>query len=95
MMQFKTILKNPAEWMLSSGPHGEIVISSRVRLARNLRNISFPGWAVEEDRIEILNRVKPAVEELKEMNGAFSSDLSDLTAVKKQILVERHLISRE
>ena len=95
MMRFKTILKNPAEWMLSSGPHGEIVISSRVRLARNLRDISFPGWAVEEDRIQILNRVKPAVEGLTEMEGAFSSDLSDLTAVKKQILVERHLISRE
>ena len=95
MMRFKTILKNPAEWMLSSGPHGEIVISSRVRLARNLRNMSFPGWAVEEDRIEILDRVKPAVEGLTEMEGAFSSDLSDLTAVKKQILVERHLISRE
>ena len=95
MMQFKTILKNPAQWMLSSGPYGEIVISSRVRLARNLRGISFPGWAVEEDRIEVLNRVKPAVENLNEMSGAFSSDLSNLKAVNKQILVERHLISRE
>ena len=95
MMQFKTILKNPAEWMMSSGPNGEIVISSRVRLARNLKNLSFPGWAIEEDRSLVLNQVKPVIESLTEMRGAFSSELTDLNAVKKQVLVERHLISRE
>ncbi len=95
MMQFNTILKNPAEWMLSTGPCGEIVISSRVRLARNLAGLSFPGWADEEDRMLVLNSVKPAIEELSEMRGAFSSDLRDLSAIKKQVLVERHLISRE
>jgi len=95
MMQFNTILKNPAEWMMSSGPNGEIVISSRVRLARNLKKISFPGWAIEEDRSLVLNQVKPVIESLTEMRGAFSSELTELTAVKKQVLVERHLISRE
>ena len=95
MMQFNTILKNPAEWMLSTGPSGEIVISSRVRLARNLAGLSFPGWAAEEDRKLVLGSVQPAVEGLTEMRGAFSSDLSDLSAIKKQVLVERHLISRE
>ena len=95
MMQFKTILKNPAEWMMSSGPNGDIVISSRIRLARNLKKLSFPGWAVKEDRSQVLNEVKPVVESLSEMKNAFSSDLTELTAVKKQVLVERHLISRE
>ena len=81
--------------MMSSGPNGDIVISSRIRLARNLKSLSFPGWAIEEDRLSVLNEVKPVVESLSEMKGAFSSDLTGLTAVKKQVLVERHLISRE
>jgi protein arginine kinase len=95
MMQFKTILNNPAEWMLTSGPLGEIVISSRIRLARNLSGFSFPGWANEDDRMLVLNSVKPTVDTLSEMRGAFSSDLRNLTTIRKQVLVERHLISRE
>ncbi|MFP6873218.1 MAG: protein arginine kinase [Verrucomicrobiales bacterium] len=95
MMQFNTILKNPAEWMLTSGPLGEIVISSRIRLARNLAGVSFPGWATEDDRMLVLNSVKPTVDTLSEMRGAFSSDLRNLNTIRKQVLVERHLISRE
>jgi protein arginine kinase len=95
MKQFNTILKNPAEWMQSTGPYCEIVISSRIRLARNVSGASFPGWASEEDRLAVLESAKPAVEGLSEMRGAFSSDLRDLSATKKQVLVERHLISRE
>jgi len=94
-MQFNTILKNPAEWMLTSGPLGEIVISSRIRLARNLAGVSFPGWAAEDDRMLVLNSVKPTVATLSEMRGAFSSDLRNLNTIRKQVLVERHLISRE
>ena len=81
--------------MLTSGPLGEIVISSRIRLARNLSGFSFPGWANEDDRMLVLNSVKPTVDTLSEMRGAFSSDLRNLTTIRKQVLVERHLISRE
>ena len=94
-MQFKTILNNPAEWMLTSGPLGEIVISSRIRLARNLSGFSFPGWATEDARMLVLDSVKPTVDTLSEMRGAFSSDLRNLSTIRKQVLVERHLISRE
>ncbi|MCP4847448.1 MAG: protein arginine kinase [Verrucomicrobiaceae bacterium] len=94
-MQFKTILNNPAEWMLTAGPLGEIVISSRIRLARNLSGFSFPGWAAEDVRMLVLDSVKPTVDTLSEMRGAFSSDLRNLSTIRKQVLVERHLISRE
>ena len=95
MMQFATLLKNPAEWMLSGGPSGDIVISSRVRLARNLAGRPFPGWASGEEREEVMRSVLPEVEGLTEMRGAFSSELKQLEAMRKQVLVERHLISRE
>jgi len=89
------LFSSPGEWVRGDGPHHQIVISSRVRLARNLRNHAFPGWAKKAERLQILEQIKPRVEELTEMQDAFSEYLQDLTALDKQVLVERHLISRE
>jgi protein arginine kinase len=95
MMRFSTLIKHPADWM--AGGHGEhgAVLTSRIRLARNLRNHPFPGWAKREQRAAALDLMRPAVEALPAMKGAFSHELGDLTSVQKQVLVERHLISRE
>lgn len=91
----KLLLSNTGEWLRGDGPHHQIVISSRVRLARNLRSHAFPGWAKKAERLQILEEIKPKVEELPEMQDAFSEYLQDLSALDKQVLVERHLISRE
>jgi protein arginine kinase len=71
------------------------VLSSRVRLARNLRSIPFPGWAKKADRQKTLESIQPVVEKLMEMNDCFSDSMDNLIAIDKQVLVERHLISRE
>lgn len=94
-MKFANITSSSGEWLQGEGPHHQIVISSRVRLARNLKSHSFPGWAKKVERLQILEIVKPTVENLPEMKDAFSEYLQDLTALEKQVLVERHLISRE
>lgn len=94
-MSIDNILTNSGEWLRGEGPHHQIVVSSRVRLARNLRNFSFPGWAKKAERLQILEAIKPKVEELSEMQEAFSVNSQDLSALEKQVLVERHLISRE
>src|SRR5260370_33998690 len=88
-------MSNAGEWLRGEGPHHQIVISSRVRLARNLRNRAFPGWAKKAERTAIPELIKPHVEELPEMQDSFSELLQDLSALEKQVLVERHLISRE
>jgi protein arginine kinase len=94
-MKFSGVIAAPGEWLRSNGPHHDIVISSRVRLARNLRDLPFPGWAKKAERISILEQLKPQIEALPEMDDAFSEYLQDLTQLEKQVLVERHLISRE
>src|SRR5436190_20091507 len=94
-MPIHNILTHTGEWLRGEGPHYQIVVSSRVRLARNLRNFSFPGWAKKAVRLQILETTKPEVEALPEMADAFSVYSQDLTALEKQVLVERHLISRE
>ena len=94
-MAIHNILTNTGEWMRGDGPHHQIVVSSRVRLARNLRGFSFPGWAKKTERLQILEAIKSQVESLPEMSDAFSVYSQDLSALEKQVLVERHLISRE
>ena len=95
MMRFTTLIKHPADWMTGEqGEHGA-VLTSRIRLARNLRRHPFPGWAKRDQRAAALDLMRPAVEALPAMKGAFSHELGDLTSVQKQVLVERHLISRE
>ena len=95
MMRFSTLIKHPADWMTGGqGEHG-VVLTSRIRLARNLRHHPFPGWANRNQRNTALDLMRPAIEALPVMKGAFSNELNDLTSVQKQVLVERHLISRE
>ncbi len=94
-MKFSNVMSSAGEWLRGEGPHHQIVISSRVRLARNLRHRGFPGWAKKAERTQILEFIKPRVEELPEMQDSFSELLQDLSALEKQVLVERHLISRE
>ena len=92
LLQF---LITPAEAAQQHGPHDRIVMSSRVRLARNLRGASFPGWAKKPERVKVLELVMPAVSALPEMADSFAEAMDNFTALDKQILVERHLISRE
>ena len=95
MMRFSTLLKHPADWMTGEAEGNSVVLTSRVRLARNLRREPFPGWATKERRVSVLERVKPEVESLPEMKDGFSVELDGLSSLQKQVLVERHLISRE
>src|SRR3979409_2778669 len=94
-MKFSSVMSSGGEWLRGEGPHHQIVISSRVRLARNIKHRAFPGWAKKAERTAILELIRPRVEELPEMQDSFSELLQDLSAVEKQVLVERHLISRE
>src|SRR6266571_1664352 len=94
-MDLHAFLVPPAETARRKGPHDRIVMSSRVRLARNVKDAAFPGWAKKPERIRVMEMIRPAVEGLPEMKAAFSDTMDSLSTLDKQILVERHLISRE
>ena len=95
MKDIHTFLCPPAETARRHGPNDRIVMSSRVRLARNLKDSAYPGWAKKPERVKVYETIRPAVESLPEMSHAYSEAMDNLTALDKQILVERHLISRE
>jgi protein arginine kinase len=95
MMNIHEFLIPPAESARRKGPHDRIVMSSRVRLARNVKEAPFPGWAKKNDRVRVMEMIRPAIESLPDMKDSFSESMDNFSALDKQILVERHLISRE
>ena len=82
-----------ANWYLQNGKDSDVVVSTRVRLVRNLKGCKFVNKSSKEEQEKILNTVKDIVPSL-----GFSLkyiDLDDLDDVTKLSLVEKHLISPE
>lgn len=83
------------EWLRGSGPESDIVISSRVRLARNLADFPFIRRCTDHDRTAIEKALHERLMSAKELKGALYLDVAGLESVDRQFLVERQLISRE
>jgi protein arginine kinase len=84
-----------SEWMKGKGPDSDIVISSRVRLARNLKELPFPMLATETQSKELVSNVENVINQsdLKSLGNLELIRLSDLSELEKRVLVEKHLIS--
>jgi len=93
-MTLEELIRKPGAWVAASHPT-EVVISSRVRLARNLKDERFPGWAAEEARVRIAGKVREALQASPRMREAYYLDMGALSSAEKEILTERHLISHE
>jgi len=82
-------------WLDASGPKGSIVLSTRIRLARNLRGYAFSQRARDGDRSAVLTRVEEAVAASDQLSGAVTFRLDQLERADRQLLHERHLVSKE
>jgi len=83
------------EWMRSEGPESDIVISSRIRIARNVSNEPFPMLATNAQSENVLARVKSVVDSgaLLPVGRFELLPLSRMSELEKRVLVEKHLIS--
>ena len=72
-----------------------VTLSTRIRLARNLKEFSFPGKAEEGERRAVLNKCLNAISGMDSLNECTSLEVDDLSELDRQILVEKHLISPE
>ena len=94
-MTIAELIDAQSELTDSSSSKSAIVLMTRVRLARNLAGYSFPGWAKPAAREQILDVCRMAVTAVPQMKRSFNVAVGELSELEKQILVERHLISRE
>ncbi|MFP4166271.1 MAG: protein arginine kinase [Opitutales bacterium] len=92
----ESLMKNEqAELIQSTTKAVPVVLSSRVRLARNLVGTPFPGRASSSQRGDVLSKCETKVANTSKMRKGSFFDIDSLSDLEKQILLERHLVSRE
>lgn len=89
------LLKQPSDWLQASGPDSDIVVSSRIRLARNIAGFPFLSKMTADQQREVVEKVEEAVGKIAGLQDSYYFKSSQLTEVDRQFLLERHLISRE
>src|SRR5450755_4650182 len=94
-MNLDSLTQSNGEWLRASGPEADIVISSRIRLARNLSSFPFTNRANTHQKAEIEQYLKARLEKLEFDPRLVYLNLANLTPLDRQLLVERQLISRE
>jgi protein arginine kinase len=82
-------------WLDASGPQHHTVLSTRVRLARNLHGYAFSQRAKDGERAAVLARVKDAARASDRLGGGVTFHLDQLERADRQLLHERHLVSKE
>jgi len=95
MQKLDEMANRCGEWLRGSGPQSEIVISSRIRLARNLAEYPFIRRCTDSDRHAIEKAFKDAISAVTDWDNLLQVEVAELPTVDRQLLVERQLISRE
>jgi protein arginine kinase len=91
-MTLDDMVRRHGSWLEAGIDEGP-VISSRIRLARNIEEYSFPGWACEEENHAVWNQTTDIFQSMEKTFMAWG--MKDTPSLDKEILFERHLISQE
>ena len=94
-MKLADLTRHAGEWLRGGGPMHDVVISTRIRLARNVAGYPFLRRMTDEQRRDVQTQVCRAIQELGLFKDFCFLELDDTSHVDRQFLVERHLISRE
>lgn len=97
-MQENLISSMDAKWLEGEGPCSDVVVSSRIRLARNLKDLPFPHLMNDDNRAELFQRAKNSINSIgsvKDLGELIFFELKDISKLERKILVEKHLISLE
>lgn len=94
-MTIDDLVGTTGEWLRGEGQMSDVVVSSRVRLARNLAERPFLATASASERTEIYRCVADAVTSTSATKDALLIDVDAADELDREILVERHLISRQ
>jgi len=93
-MSLHDLVKSPTvDWMSAEGPESDIVITSRIRLARNLTGLPFPHLMGDQKTAEkVWDTIREGIKNIPDLEMTSMNRLSDL---ERQMLLEKHLISPE
>ncbi|MBV9124951.1 MAG: protein arginine kinase [Planctomycetes bacterium] len=94
-MNLDSLTHTSGEWLRGTGPESDIVISSRIRLARNLAAFPFTNRATAHQKGEIESMLRNRIAKLELEPRLSYVNVTELSPLDRQFLVERQLISRE
>ncbi|MCK5451027.1 MAG: protein arginine kinase [Candidatus Omnitrophica bacterium] len=94
-MKINDLLNKKSEWLNREGPKSNIAISTRVRLARNLKKHLYFNRADRDQREETLNEVMQGIKKSKFFKNALFLKIKDISELDRAFLIERHLMSKE
>lgn len=94
-MALNQIPEHAGEWLRGSGPHSEVVISSRIRYARNLAGFPFVSRSNRRQHHEVMHLVKDEIQSRNLAEDVIWVDMAASPSLDRQLLVERHLVSRD
>ena len=83
------------EWLQTRGADSDVAVCTRVRLARNVRGYRFPGAQDEAEARDLVQHVRERIEVSGMPEPLMAAELASVSELELQLLVERHLISRE
>lgn len=92
----KLVTQGLSKWMEASGPHTDIVLSARIRLARNFAATPFPHRLEDPGSEQVIKFAQAGVGELNKVGLSRKVEfyrLDSVPALDRQVLVEKHLIS--
>ena len=94
-MDLSDLARRPTEWLRGTGRMSDVVISSRVRLARNLAGMPFLGRCSEDQTTEIEHRLRDCILRADLTDETLYVNIAESSEIDRGLLVERHLISRQ
>jgi len=94
-VKIEHFLSRPGQWLYGEGPENDIVISSRIRLARNITGFPFLVRSNEQDRTQVRETLRKIMPGLFPGKDADFVDLQKTPSIDRLFLLERQLISRE
>jgi protein arginine kinase len=93
-MNIDALLSTTGTW-LENEPPGGVIVSSRIRIARNLRYFPFPGWADVDSRVAVWDRLRAILRDTDAFRDGCIEPMTHISRLQRRLLFERHLVSRE
>lgn len=94
-MTLDDLCQTTGEWLRGTGSMSDVVVSSRVRLARNLSDHAFLSAAASSERAEIFRRLTDEITSQPFGRDALVLNMEETDSIDREVLVERHLVSRQ
>ena len=95
MVDLSLLPDGGARWLDASGDHADIVLSTRIRLARNVEGYAFTGRARDGERLRILTQIREALPHVPALANGVMLRVDEMAPTDRLLLHERHLVSKE